>query len=127
MRSPMGVPPGSRVLRTSTAARRRCSTSRRPCVPLPAPPGPSSVIKTPRTPGAGLLGEDHDAAQGFLAPTLRGEAVALDELVLHPADVGVLRREFHRLRRLEDLGDRLFHLAQRCDLLAHVLLAIQDL
>jgi hypothetical protein len=47
MRSPIAVPPGSRVSSTSIPRERRASANSRAWVLLPAPSGPSSVMKTP--------------------------------------------------------------------------------
>ncbi len=58
-------------------------------------------------------GIDDDAAKGVLPFALGDEAVALDELVLQPADVGVLRREFDRPPMRDDLGNGFFDLFER--------------
>ena len=51
-RSPSGVPPGSRVSRTTWPRPPSSSASRRASTVLPAPSGPSSVMNVPLTPGS---------------------------------------------------------------------------
>src|SRR5438105_730065 len=130
-RSPSGVPPGSRV--TTGARPARADRSSATCVDLPAPSGPSNVTSRPRLPGCGspppqpspTRGEggsglvnvggwqDPQSALGLLAGAARDQVVLGHELVLHPADVGVLRRDLLRLQRRLDAPDRVHRLVQR--------------
>src|SRR5215469_8323988 len=127
--SPTAVPPGSRSGSTSNRAARRWFTSSSACVVFPAPSGPSSVTNQPRAAAAcpGLLGIDHHAAERVGALALRREAVALNQLVLQPAEVGILRTELYRLGRGHDLRDRLFSLPHRLLFRAHAVLHAEDL
>ena len=92
------------------ARRRRCSSARRPAgrlrrtEPRPALPGP---------PPASALGQDHDAAEGLVAARGRGQAEAIDELVLEPAHEARLRRQFHGVAAVERRARRGLGLAQR--------------
>src|SRR5215204_5948072 len=87
IRSPTGVPPGSRVWHTAKPSQRSDSASKRTCVLLPAPSGPSNVRKSPSTSLLDPLPVDLDPAIGLAALTARPEVVAIGELVLQFSDV----------------------------------------
>src|SRR3990172_8899063 len=132
-RSPRGVPPGSRVRTMARPARFSRRASAAAWSDLPAPSPPSRVMKRPvrfvlvragrgragRRPTrlalkrqAAVFPEDADAPVGFAAEAAGGEVVALGELVLEAADVGILGRQLHRPVALHDFQGRVLRLLQ---------------
>src|SRR2546428_4372852 len=99
IRSASGVPPGSRVSRTSRPRARSVSASRAAWADLPTPSPPSNETKRPlisfghagTAPPGSLV--DLDAAVGLVPGRSRAQVRALDELVLQLADVRVLWRQ----------------------------------
>src|SRR2546427_3256343 len=121
IRSASGVPPGSRVSRTSRPRARSVSASRAAWADLPTPSPPSNETKRPLISfgraGTGPPGSlvDLDAAVGLVTGRSRAQVRALDELVLQLADVRVLWRQLdlvglaagHLLDRVARLLERL--------------------
>src|SRR2546430_5478499 len=95
-RSPSAVPPGSRTTtgERSAIAARSSST----CVDLPAPSGPSKVMKRDKAPNATCLvdvrgGEDSKPPLRLLALAAGDQVALLHQPVLQSPHVSLLHRE----------------------------------
>src|SRR5438067_6025279 len=113
------VPPGSRTRTGSRLASHSVSSSA--WVVLPEPSVPSNVMKSPRFAiSAGsvlgrLLGRSRNAqpALRFLAGAPSGKFVLSHQLVLQPAEIGVLRGDLDRSQGRLHLPDRRRRLGER--------------
>src|SRR5262249_24093596 len=112
MRSPSGVPPGSRVTTVcrSTRAARKSST----CVDFPAPSGPSKLTNSAVTVCLVDVGRGEDAqpALRLLARAPGDQFMLRHELMLEPPDICVLRSDLLRLQRRLHLAYRVHGLVE---------------